>query len=436
MGMKLQKYGKSLITPSNEVNIYDWKGNNAPRQIRYTPSTGMYQLDGETITSKQLNDLGWNKVPRAATRGTGTGTGTGKPTINSQWNAVIKLNETSKNLISEQVAANPVFKTFIMGKTGVDASQVGQMVAGRIEGIAQQLKIEDYNNLYTSTEQGDILALAQQPKRGPNAYVQDALALYLEGGGLQEDTSASVGADSLSVSSSPLTLKILRNNRENAKKRNEQQNRSSGQYNALNPVSEFSQQNDYGNNMELFNAVSAGKTTPEAVLTDMINKGAEMTRPQAQSLSSLLVAMRDSPEFMQVYTRYAGSDKQKGQIAKLIDTKLNEGDFMSYGDMLLINKRLKDLPQYKDPTPRTKAEQRKDLQEQYEGLKAAALTLEDKQQVNRDYGNALRKLNKKLTSADLTYKQQQLRDEELYETDLEKQQKQIATPADIKRFTQ
>ena len=115
MGMKLQKYGKSLITPSNEVNIYDWKGNNAPRQIRYTPSTGMYQLDGETITSKQLNDLGWNKVPRAATRGTGTGTGTGKPTINSQWNAVIKLNETSKNLISEQVAANPVFKTFIMG---------------------------------------------------------------------------------------------------------------------------------------------------------------------------------------------------------------------------------------------------------------------------------------------------------------------------------
>jgi hypothetical protein len=188
--------------------------------------------------------------------------------------------------------------------------------------------------------------------------------------------------------------------------------------------------------MELFNAVSAGKTTPEAVLTDMINKGAKMTRPQAQSLSSLLVAMRESPEFMQVYTRYAGSDKQKGQIAKLIDTKLQDGDFMSYGNMLLINKRLTDLPQYKDPTLGTKAEQRKDLQEKYKGLKAQALTVKEKQQVNRDYGKALQKLNENLKGADLTYRQQEIRDAERYETDLQKQQKQIVTTADINELTQ
>jgi len=273
----------------------------------------------------------------------------------------VNFKTSQRDTIKSQLANDKLLKAswYTQDATEAERAIIGEQLVGRVQGIAEQLKLRKYNEVYDAyirnpTNQ-NLVKARRAMAVGSYAWSDKATTLYIEGGGINFD----VNSDGVNVNQAPLPLEVLEANMVENEERQRVTRATNAEWDGLevgNSAAESSEMNiskfKRPEAEDLLLAVASGQASPEEAVAGMEAKGYTFVSDKHRADQMILMQkIKDTPEMSQLYFEEGVTTKVRdNNIDKYISELEKKGNIQGQLNALKLRQYFKRL-QDKVTTP-------------------------------------------------------------------------------------
>lgn len=273
----------------------------------------------------------------------------------------VNFKTSQRDTIKSQLANDKLLKAswYTQDATEAERAIIGEQLVGRVQGIAEQLKLRKYNEVYDAyirnpTNQ-NLVKARRAMAVGSYAWSDQATTLYIEGGGINFD----VNSDGVNVNQAPLPLEVLEANMVENEERQRVTRATNAEWDGLqvgNPEEESSEMNiskfKRPEAEDLLLAVASGQASPEEAVAGMEAKGYTFVSDKHRADQMILMQkIKDTPEMSRLYFEEGVTTKVRdNNIDKYISELDKKGNIQGQLNALKLRQYFKRL-QDKATTP-------------------------------------------------------------------------------------